>query len=81
MILVTVHFNCGGCEAKEDVKAWAHRSHMAPYGGAYGSRASYQDLVPEGWVAFDPYTDCTYCPKCWAEIEAAPIVAADAGRG
>mgnify|MGYP007100082236 CR=1 FL=1 len=25
--------------------------------------------VPDGWVAFDPYTNVTYCPTCWADIE------------
>lgn len=26
-------------------------------------------VEPSGWVWSDPYTQCTYCPKCWAEIE------------
>jgi len=25
---------------------------------------------PSGWVLFDPYTNVTYCPSCWADIEA-----------
>ncbi len=27
-----------------------------------------QDLCPEGWIAFDPYTYCCYCPACWEKI-------------
>jgi hypothetical protein len=34
------------------------------------------DVVPDGWVAYDPYTYCTYCPKCWEGIEAASVVRA-----
>ena len=33
-----------------------------------GARDTIQGVAPEGWVAFDPYTHCTYCPKCWAGI-------------
>ena len=28
-----------------------------------------EDHAPEGWVVFDPYTLCTYCPDCWKSIE------------
>lgn len=27
-----------------------------------------QDLTPEGWMMYDPYTFCTYCPTCVAEV-------------
>lgn len=39
------------------------------------------DVAPDGWQWRDPYTACTYCPTCWAEIDSIrdqPI--ADGGR-
>ncbi len=53
MMLLT--FDCSGCfETVEKIRL--------------GVRDTIQGVAPQGWVAFDPYTHCTYCPKCWAEI-------------
>lgn len=55
-----LHLRCGGCDATaEGVKSLNRASNVA-------------ECIPEGWVWKDPYTHCTYCPKCWAEIEEAP---------
>lgn len=72
---VYVTFECGGCDAKvkgtlplaREFRSFSGRGH------GFGSRGGVEtvgvlDVVPEGWVAFDPYTYCTYCPTCWAEI-------------
>ncbi len=45
-----------------------------------------QSVAPEGWIVFDPYTGCTYCLKCCAEIEGAKSArlesdAGEAGKG
>jgi hypothetical protein len=29
-----------------------------------------EDVIPDGWIAFDPFTYCCYCPTCWAGIVA-----------
>lgn len=59
---VTVRFGCDSCFDEAD-----GTSHLVkrPRWPVY---ASPQDVAPEGWIAFDPYTGCCYCPKCWAEI-------------
>ena len=62
MMLLT--FDCSGCFVTvEKIRL--------------GARDTVQSVTPEGWVAFDPYTHCTYCPKCWAEIELAPQAQGD----
>lgn len=70
---VTVVFSCGGCDATvEGTKPLARefRSFSGRSWGIGGSvdTVKVDDVVPEGWVAFDPYTYATYCPKCWGEI-------------
>lgn len=66
-------FECGGCLKKEDGKSPQSR-FLSLTGKGYGLGSYVEDkisdLAPEGWIAFDPYTQCTYCPECWDEIEA-----------
>ena len=80
MITVTYTYACGGCDEKEintsgrvtrTFSSFSGRSHG--FGTYSVEQPSAIDLAPEGWVPFDPYTQCCYCPKCWAEIEAVPI--------
>jgi hypothetical protein len=67
---VTVSFECGGCFEKAEGTTWLNR-YEASRMGNWVSHATTnpQDVAPEGWIAFDPYTGCCYCPKCWAWIE------------
>ena len=72
--MITVNFECGGCFAKEEGTTWLKRSFASVTGKTHGFGTykydTPQDVAPEGWIAFDPYTGCCYCPDCWAEIEA-----------
>jgi hypothetical protein len=77
MIRVTLHYSCGGCDARESVETWIKRQFLSFSGRDYGfgsyvfdSQAKLADeTCPKDWIAFDPYTSATYCPKCWDEIE------------
>ncbi len=70
---VTVNFECGGCFDKaKGIKPLRRR--FESFRGRLGGWGTYktdtvEDVAPEGWVVYDPYTHCCYCPKCWAEIE------------
>lgn len=73
MIDMTLHLECGGCFLKATTKATLSRVFKSFSGkghgwGSYSIEMSEPDY-PEGWVPFDPYTGCTYCPDCWASIE------------
>jgi len=70
---VTVKFSCGGCDATAYGTA-ALRMEFRSFSGrrwGFGSAIpsnTVEDVTPEGWVAFDPWTHATYCPECWASI-------------
>jgi hypothetical protein len=70
---VVYRFTCGGCDAKYVSKSEiVNRRFESVSGRTYGF-GRYVTEIPEpkppaGWVAFDPYTGCCYCPECWAEI-------------
>ena len=76
-IKVTVHYACNGCDASVDAKAEMRREFRSFSGRDHGigtwNMQNQWKLVeataPEGWVPFDPYTNITYCPKCWDSIE------------
>jgi hypothetical protein len=70
---VTVLFRCGGCEASAAGTTSLRKEFVSVSGRSWGfGRAvmtnTVEDVTPEGWTAFDPYTYCTYCPKCTREI-------------
>lgn len=66
-----VHLECGGCDAKADTKP-IHAEFIPLFTNSMFCRTEYpvvtNNLAPEGWVIFDPYTLATYCPECWASI-------------
>ena len=67
-----IKMECGGCDAKHEVRV--SRTFQSFSGRGYGFGTYHyptieQAVEPSGWVWADPYTGCTYCPKCWAEIE------------
>ncbi len=72
---ITLTFSCGGCDAFVQGKKAMTRTFHSFSGRSHGFGTyriePIEDLVPDGWIAFDPYTSCTYCPKCWKEIERA----------
>lgn len=72
---VTLLFSCSGCNAKAEGTGPMRKQFVSLSGRPYGFGSarwmeSPDDLAPEGWVAADPYTYMTYCPECWAGIEA-----------
>lgn len=74
-VTATLHYRCGGCDASEDVEVKHLRSRFRGFNGKdHGLGVWENDVVdavthcPEGWMAYDPYTRCCYCPKCIADI-------------
>jgi len=70
--MIKTIFQCDECftespgdELTREVRSITERSSGL---GTYRYTTA-REVAPDGWVAFDPYTGCTYCPKCWAEIE------------
>lgn len=65
---------CGSAHETEPVKAEFHSFNGRGYGFGKWHEPSINDAVsPTGWVWSDPYTCCTYCPSCWAEIESGKV--------
>ena len=73
--MITVTFNCDGCDAVAPGTTFLasvfHSINGKGHGFGHWERASVESVCPDGWVAFDPYTQCVYCPDCWAEIDRA----------
>lgn len=70
---VTLKLSCGGCDATADATGPLRKRFVSFSGQDHGFGTIQldgdpEDLAPEGWVMFDPYTFCTYCPDCWASI-------------
>jgi hypothetical protein len=63
-VTVTITYSCGGCSAKATAPEQVIRSEFVSLSGH-----KVASLAPEGWVPFDPYTGCCYCPACWTAIE------------
>lgn len=70
-VTAILKYSCGGCDKTEEVQVprLGSRFHGIS-GGESGvgrwvnERADAEAHCPEGWMAFDPYTRCTYCPDC-----------------
>ena len=73
---VTISYACGGCDAKAESAAHpVRREFVSLFGGGVGvyrtaRMPDAETVAPAGWVVFDEYTQQTYCPACWAAIEA-----------
>lgn len=69
---VQLKLSCGGCDATAAGTGALRKRFRSLNGKGYGFGSwqldNPEDLTPEGWVMFDPYTMCTYCPKCWQSI-------------
>lgn len=64
---------CDGCDDRMESER-VHRQFRSVNGRGYGFGQWHTPTIdevvePSGWIWSDPYTSCTYCPKCWAEIE------------
>jgi hypothetical protein len=72
MILrANVYLACCGCDAKHEAPVTIDRRRhwISPNFAAWLKPALTSDIDIDGWVAFDPYTNATYCPTCWDSIE------------
>lgn len=69
---VKVVFECDGCETTvkgtEPIKRFFESFNVKGYGFGTYHTLTIEDVLPKGWIDFDPYTSCTYCPNCWEEI-------------
>jgi hypothetical protein len=71
---VTVQFACSGCDRVAQGTEPLKRRFISLNGSGHGfgtwQEAPASSVAPKGWVAFDPVTNITYCPTCWASIVA-----------
>jgi hypothetical protein len=71
---VKLTFACDGCFKEAPGTASLQKIFVSVSGktyglGSYRYKQSPAELAPEGWMPFDPHTQCCYCPECWASIE------------
>jgi hypothetical protein len=70
--MIKLTFKCGGCAAEATTEAKsAHFDSVNGRGWGFGRWAypTIAECAPEGWIAYDPYTQGQYCPECWDEID------------
>ena len=71
---VRLTLSCDGCDA--EAPAGRIRAEFRSFSGrsyGFGGRVELVEMEPpDGWVPFDPYTYCTYCPACWKSIKGEP---------
>lgn len=80
---IKVLFECDGCDASAPGTHWLSRRFEGINGHQYELGVykydKPEDVKPDGWVAYDPYTGCCYCPDCWTGIESDVEAANEAG--
>lgn len=74
-IKVVLTYECSGCFETTEVTIprLGSRFHGINgrehgFGQWVNETVDAEAHVPEGWMAFDPYTRCCYCPKCVESI-------------
>jgi hypothetical protein len=70
--MIKLSFKCGGCFTEEEVVCPAREFRSLNgrgFGFGHWLYPQIKNLAPAGWMAFDPYTGCTYCQSCWKGIE------------
>lgn len=69
---VRLQLDCGGCDASVLTQGHLSKQFHSLDGSGHGFGRwileNPEDLAPEGWIMFDPYTQQTYCPECWGSI-------------
>lgn len=71
-VTATLTYCCGGCSVEitvDSIRLKSEFSYLGNWRHKHMPALDIEALAPEGWVASDPYTACTYCPDCWAGIE------------
>ena len=71
---VTVKFRCDSCFKEADGTTFLQRRFITGTSKRWGwgvyETDTVEDVVPEGWVAFDSTIGACYCPECLCLIEA-----------
>ena len=70
---VKITLSCDGCHVQDGPHMLPRRQFKSFNGSGHGfgtwTEPGLKDVAfPDGWIVSDPYTGCTYCPPCWAEI-------------
>lgn len=70
---VNITLSCDGCHEETGPHRLPHREFRSFDGKGHGFgvwvHPTLEDVpIPEGWLMSDPYSGCTYCPVCWADI-------------
>ena len=69
--MVRLTFSCGGCH--EEATGSIRKQFRSITGKSYGIGSYFitdiEEAAPDGWIVFDPWTQCTYCPDCWADLQ------------
>jgi len=71
---MSVHaiYECDGCFTTTQATLRSEFVSVSGRSYGFGSRVEQKasQVAPDGWIAFDPYTGCCYCPTCWLGITA-----------
>ncbi len=69
---VTVHLSCSWCDATavgtRPVRGYFESFSGRSHGFGQNHVESVEEVCPDGWVMFDPWTHACYCAACWAWI-------------
>lgn len=75
MIKADFTLSCGGCDMEVQLERFYVRQRFHGFNGkdhGFGVWATrwpdIEAMAPKGWMVFDPYTRCTYCPDCVEDI-------------
>lgn len=73
-----LHMKCDGCFVEAYTPRFKKTFESASgrsYGFGSWRQPDIDEVVsPTGWVWSDPYTSCTYCPECWKQVSADPLM-------
>lgn len=88
---VDVTYRCNGCEAEATVTGIRARRRVISERAVVLNGIAYDKTIvetptietaaPDGWMVFDPYTQMTYCPACWEQIESGEPAQTGAAAG
>lgn len=70
--MIRLLLSCGGCDATAISDGLLTTEFISFSGRGHGfgvwKLRDPEEIAPPGWVLFDPYTACTYCPDCAADL-------------
>ena len=72
MIQIQIFYECGGIDASAQTEKLRVTKRIDLDPKVISTYDDIQTIIernaPEGWMCFDPWTNCCYCPNCWASI-------------